>query len=111
MLSIGAEIKRANIFNDMVRFYKQRSNIVHGTKKPKIEIADINTLQMYARDAIKRVAFLEIEKPELIDLLDKSIIDDTAAITLQEKVLQALSIWSDLSSLESLHGEKFDAIP
>lgn len=93
LLSIGQEDKRAEIYENMRRFYGQRSAIVHGVEKPQLSDTDVDILQQYAKEAIKRFMYIDMQKQEFVKLLDKSIVDTSKAMLLKEKVLQAIAKW------------------
>jgi len=60
------------IFDDIKLLYHKRSQIVHTGSIKVIDIEDVLRLREYVRRCIKRIHKLNLNKPELLDILNSS---------------------------------------
>ena len=93
LLGIGQEDKKPEIFDNMRKFYKHRSAIVHGVEKPNLTFNDALVLQKYAIEAINCFTNIDMCKQDFVLLLDKSLVDSNQAKLLKTKVTEAISKW------------------
>ena len=92
-MSAGQESERSNIFRNVYNLYEKRSKVVHGTEVVDLDGTEIFILQEYVREAIKRFIHIEMQKQNILKLLDESIYDKEKRELLNRKLLEAIKKW------------------
>lgn len=93
LLSVGQETKRPMFYKNIRFLYGKRSEVVHGKEEVELNDGALFAFQMFMKEAIKRLIYIDMPKQDIIKLLDESIYDTNKVDTLNELVKRAMEKW------------------